>query len=37
MEQLKVKDDEYIKALKSQGDDVDQLIELMRVQFNRSR
>ena len=37
MEQLKVKDDEYIKALKSQGDDVDILIDLMRVQFNRSR
>jgi len=33
MEQLKVKDEEYVKALKKQNDDIDELIKNMRKQF----
>ncbi len=33
MEQLKVKDEEYVNALKKQNDDVDELIKNMRKQF----
>jgi len=33
MEQLKNKDEEYVKALKKQNDDVDDLIKAMRKQF----
>mgnify|MGYP000218015907 CR=1 FL=1 len=33
MEQLKQKDDEYVKALKKQNDDIDDLIKAMSKQF----
>lgn len=33
MEQLKNKDEEYIKAIRKQNDDIDELIEAMRKQF----
>ena len=33
MDQLKGKDEEYVKALKKQGDDVDDLINSMKKQF----
>lgn len=33
IDQLKNKDEEYIKAIRSQNDDIDQLIEAMRKQF----
>lgn len=36
-ETLKNKDDEYIKSLKKQGEDIDRLIALMRIQFNSMR
>lgn len=31
--QLKVKDEEYVKALKQQAEDVDELLERMRTEF----
>ena len=37
MEQLKQKDDEYVKALKKQGEDIEKLIEAMRKQFFEMR
>ena len=37
MEQLKMKDEEYVKSLKKQNDDVDELIKAMRKQFNDMR
>jgi hypothetical protein len=37
MEQLKMKDEEYIKSLKRQNDDIDELIKAMRKQFNDMR
>ena len=30
MEQLRLKDEEYVKALKKQNDDIDELIKAMR-------
>ena len=36
-EALKNKDDEYVKSLKKQGEDIDKLIALMRIQFNSMR
>jgi hypothetical protein len=30
MEQLKMKDEEYVKSLKKQNDDIDELIKAMR-------
>jgi hypothetical protein len=30
MEQLKMKDEEYVKSLKRQNDDIDELIKAMR-------
>lgn len=33
MEQLKVKDEEYVKDLKKQNDDIDELIKNMKKQF----
>ena len=37
MEQLKNKDEEYVKALKKQNDDVDDLIKAMSSQFTDRR
>ena len=37
MEQLKFKDEEYVKSLKKQNDDIDELIKAMRKQFNDMR
>jgi hypothetical protein len=37
MEQLKMKDEEYVKSLKRQNDDIDELIKAMRKQFNDMR
>lgn len=37
MEQLKMKDEEYVKSLKKMDDDIDELINAMRVQFNEMR
>ncbi len=37
MEELKQKDEEYVKSLKRQNDDVDELIQAMRKQFNDMR
>ena len=37
MEQLKNKDEEYVKALKKQNDDIDDLIKAMRSQFTDRR
>ena len=31
--QLKVKDEEYVKALKQQAEDVEELLERMRTEF----
>lgn len=33
MEQLRIKDEEYVKALKRENDDIDELIKSMRKQF----
>jgi len=33
MDQLKEKEEQYVKALKKQNDDIDELIEAMRKQF----
>ena len=33
MEQLKFKDEEYVKALKKQNDDIDDLIKSMQDQY----
>jgi dynein regulatory complex protein 1 len=37
MEQLKIKDEEYVKSLKKQNDDVDDLIKTMKQQFGDMR
>ena len=37
MEQLRDKDEEYIKSLKRQGEDIDRLIEFMRSQYEQLR
>lgn len=37
MEQLKMKDEEYVKSLKKMNDDIDELINAIRVQFNEMR
>ena len=37
MEQLKMKDEEYVKSLKKENDDIDELIKAMRKQFNDMR
>ena len=37
MDQLKSKDEEYVKALKKQNDDIDELIKCMRHQFQEMR
>jgi dynein regulatory complex protein 1 len=37
LEQLKIKDEEYVKSLKRQNDDVDELIQAMRKQFKDMR
>lgn len=34
---MKLKDDEYVKCLKRQTDDIDELIKAMRKQFNDMR
>ena len=36
-DQLKMKDDEYVKSIKKWGDDIDELIKGMRKQFNDMR
>jgi len=35
--ELKIKDDEYVKALKQQGDDIEQLLSRMAVQYKELR
>lgn len=37
MQNLKVKDEEYVKSLKKQNDDIDELIKAMRKQFGDMR
>jgi DnaJ-domain-containing protein 1 len=37
LEQLKQKDDHYVKALKKENDDIDAIIAAMREQFNDMR
>jgi len=37
MEQLDVKQETYVKALKKQNDDIDELIDNMRKQFLQMR
>lgn len=37
MDQLKAKDEEYVKAIKKQNDDIDELIKNMKKQFNDMR
>jgi dynein regulatory complex protein 1 len=37
MEQLKMKDEEYVKSLKKQNDDIDELIQAMKKQFKDMR
>jgi dynein regulatory complex protein 1 len=33
MEELKQKDEEYVRSLKKQNDDIDEIIQAMRKQF----
>ena len=37
MEQLKTKDEEYVKSLKKQNEDIDELIKEMNKQFQVMR
>jgi hypothetical protein len=37
MEQQRMKDEDYLSAIKKQNDDIDELINAMRKQFNDMR